>query len=628
MEVEAVPHDKSFCVSRSMFLLGIAVSSIFIITFLLSYGFTNWTIGTAEVQRPFGVMTRAVLPFDPERGFVNPNYINDTVPKCPDFASYATNGEPRTVAPLTATQLFEYSHAAHDPRVYDLMSACMRTSLNVSRPDDDEFARELVDSVPSNRGAGYIFGMLASQGVDAPLRITIEMNPANVRQAVVRWRPMELPFTSGDFERACEALFALERFDYTLFMSAEECGRSMGELNAPLREAAMLAQLSGAPETFEYFHNGAANHTYTLEELKGATSPGFIAGAASAIENEIERHRTDIEQSGRGVPHIDVLSHWTPYANYIATIANFTGGVSPARWRVFGQTVLLLDGMQVGANVMHEMAPNELQPGTNVTVVAFQKISEECAWLSANYLPRQTASLLRDAHGTAGVRSVVDDVRGAFLRWAERTSPDSRTKLEIARKLHAMRVVDGSATDTPLDESMRFPAHPSLHRIVHVARRANWARILVDGHRAVRDAPLIDTAKPIAYYASTNTLVVSGVAGSRLFRPGWPRAQVMGALGFEVARAILDIASNSRFAYDPDGQIGVNYALSDGLFTQDASSRDLAAAEIAMLACNETSDEVSEYMLALAQHLSGDSQRINRIAGALRLHGEQPWCSS
>lgn len=628
VKIDAVSHDRSFCVSRSMFLLGIAVSAIFIIMFLMSYGFTNWTLGAASVQRPFAVMTRSAAPFDPEFAFVNPNLVNDSLPRCPDFAAYATDGLPRASEPVTAPQLLRDAHAARDTRVYDLMSACMRAGLNISRPDDDAFARELVDRVPSNRGAGYIFGMLATQGIAAPVRIAIDINSANVHEPVVRWRPAALPFGAGDFERACEALFALERFDYNLFVSAEECGRSMAALNAPLSEAATLAQLSSVAETYEYFHNGAANHTFSLEQLKGAVGPGFIGGAAAAVQHEIALHHAEIELAGRSVPHVDLLPHWTPYTEYLAHLANLTGGVSPERWRVFGQTVLLLDGMQVGANVMQEMEPNQIQPGTNVTVVAFQKISEECAWLAANYLPRQTAALLREVRGTVGVRQVAEILRTAFLRWAERSSADARTKLEISRKLHAMRVVDGGEPDTPLDAGLRFPAHPSLHRVVHAGRRALWARPLVEGPRAARDTPLLDAASPVAYYPSTNTLVVSGAAGGRLFRPGWPRSHVMGTLGFEMARAMLGVMSSERLAPDAQGQVGINYALSDGLYADDAPSRDIAAAEIALMACNESSGDVRQFMLALAQHMSGQPDRINAIANRLQLHGERPWCST
>lgn len=628
VQIDAVPHDRSFCVSRSMFLLGISVSAIFIIMFLMSYGFTNWTLGAASVQRPFAVMMRNSVPFDPESAFVDLNLVNDSLPCCPDFAAYATDGLPRASEPVTAPQLLRDAHAARDPRVYDLMSACMRTGLNISRPDDDAFARELVDRVPSNRGAGYIFGMLATQGISAPLSVSIDINPANVHEPVVRWRPSALPFGPGDFERACEALFALERFNYELFVSAEECGRSMAELNAPLREAATLAQASSVAETYEYFHHGAANHTYTLEQLKGAAGPGFVGGAAAAVQHEIGLHRADIETAGRSVPQIDLLPHWTPYTEYLAHLANFTGGISPERWRVFGQTVLLLDGMQVGANVMQEMEPNQIEPGTNVTVIAFQKISEECTWLAANYLPRQTAALLREVRGTAGARQVGEIVRSAFLRWTERSSADASTKLEISRKLHAMRIVDGGEPDSPLDAGLRFPAHPSLHRIVHAGRRALWARVLVEGPRAARDTPILDAAAPVAYYPSTNTLVVSGAAGGRLFRPGWPRSHVMGTLGFEMARAMLGVASSERLAPDALGQVGVNYALSDALYANEAASRDLAAAEVALMACNESSEDARQFMLALAQHLSGQADRINSIAGRLQLHGERPWCSA
>lgn len=607
----AIEVDPKAATSRSVVVMVFAISGLFVGMFLLSYGFTKWTVGQADVQQPFGVLARAV-PFDPERSFVDPNRINDTLARCPDFAAYAGGPAPAPAARVGA--LLEHAHASRDTRAYDLMSACMRAAMNVSRPDDDDFAREMLDEVPL-RGPAYLLALLAARGVEGPLRVAIEMNPANVREAVVRWRANEVQHTHGDYWRACDALFALERFPYAMFVSSEECGNSMGDLALHLQTLFETLGAASAAETYEYFHAGAANDTYTFAGLQAALGANFTADLVAAVQDEVEAHRAEIESLGKAVPDLALLPHWTVHLSYLQALANYTDGIAPARWRVFAQTTLLLDGMQLAASVMHDMPPSALVPGTNVTEAVRDKLREECAWLAMNYLPRQSSALVRTAFARGDVRPTVESVRAAFVRWVERAPIDPRTRLEFARKVHGMRVVDGSEAPGPLDAPRPLPPHPSLHRIVSASKRAALVRTIAEGHRAVPAPPPLDA--PVRYTAATNTLEVSGAAP---FRPGWPRAHAMGTLGFEAARAMLGVASEGALAYDHKGQLDHNFALASFLY----SDADVAAAQIALLACDESAEDARQLMLALAQHLA--PERANRIAAELRFNGEQPWC--
>lgn len=605
--------------SGSLMLLCFAVAGIFIFMFLLSYGFTNWTTGTISVQQPFAVLARAE-PFDPARSFVDPNRVNASLPRCPDFAAYATGGARVDIPALAATRVLDAAHAARDPRVYDLMSACVRAGLNISRPDDAAFARELVDSVPDNRGAGYVFGLLATRGSGAPLRVSLDMDYANMRQPVVRWRAARADVYRNAFRDACRALFAIDRFPYDMFVSEEECGNSMESLHAALG-ALLDAHPGHAPaETYDYYINGAANDTYTLEHLKGALGPGFVAGMAAAVQDEVNQHRAEIEAAGRGVPQIAALPQWTAHTEYIAALANYTGGIAPARWRVFGQTMLLIDGSSL---INDLLAPPDAEPSdANVR----EKITAECLWLAGNYMPRQTDALLRDALLDGDPAPAVESVRAAFVRWVDRSPADGRTKLEFARKVHGMRVRAAAEPDAPLDGALRFPAHPSLHRIVFLGRRVQWLRTHAEGFRAAPAPPLLDARAPVRYDVATNVLDVGGVAGLGLFREGWPRPHVMGTLGFEIARAMLGMSTEGRYAPDHKGQLDANFAPAGMLYATDAASLDRAAAEIALMACDESREASTQFMLALAQHLADEPARVNSIANTISLNGDRPWC--
>ena len=622
LEVEAQPHETSFRAPRSVIVMVFAISGLFISMFLLTYGFTKWTVGQAGVQQPFGVLARDAAPFSNEHFFVNPARVNDSLPRCPDFAAYAAGGAREPVPEARLSDLLAHAHASRDTRAYDLMSACMRTAMNVSRPDDDAFARELLDAVPADRGPGYLLGMLAAQGAAGPVQVSIEMNPANVREAVVRWRPAEITHVAADYMRACDALFALDRFPYDMFLSAEECGNSMGDLLVRLETLFSDLGTGAPPLTYEYFHAAAANDTYTYEALRARAGLNFTADLVAALQDELESHRAEIESLGKGVPTAALLPQWTAHVPYLAALANYTEGIAPARWRVFVQTTALLDGMQIAASVMHDATPSVLVAGTNVTEAARDKLREECAWLAMNYLPRQSSALVRTAFARGDPRPDVESVRAAFLRWVDRSSLDPRTRLEFARKVHGLRVVDGSEPPGPLDEPGRVPPHPSMHRLVAASRRARLARVWAEGHRGVPSPPPLDARAPVRYTAATNTLEVSGVAGLGLFRAAWPRAQRMGVLGFETARAMLGVAVEGRLAYDHKGQLDHNFAPASFLY----SDVDVAAAQIALLACDETADDARQFMLALAQHLADDPARVNRIAASLRLNGEQPWC--
>lgn len=616
----AIEVDPTKATSRSVVVMVFAISGLFIGMFLLSYGFTKWTIGQADVQQPFGVLARA-LPFDPDAAFVDPNQLNATVPRCPDFAAYAAGGGRAAVPAVRAGDLLEHAHAARDTRAYDLMSACMRAAMNVSRPDDEAFAGEMIDEVPA-RGPAYLLALLAARGVAGPLRVAIEMNPANVREAVVRWRAGESPHGPGDYWRACDALFALGRFPYDMFVSSEECGNSMGDL--ALHLAALFENLgaSNAAETYEYFHAGAANDTRTYAALQALLGANFTAELVAGVQDEVETHRAEIESLGKGVPDLALLPHWTVHLPFLSALANYTDGIAAARWRVFAQTALLLDGMQLAASVMHDAPPSALVPGTNVTEAIRDTLREKCAWLAMNYLPRQSSALVRTAFVRGDTRPTIESVRAAFVRWLDRSPLDPRTRLEFARKVHGLRVVDGSETPGPLDGARALPPHPSLHRAVSASKRAALVRVLAEGHRAAPMSPSLDARAPVRYVAATNTLEVSGVAGVALFRPGWPRAHVMGTLGFETARALLGMASEGALAYDHKGQLDHNFALASFLY----SDADVAAAEIALLACDDTAEEARQLMLALAQHLADEPGRVNNIAGSLKHNGAQPWC--
>jgi hypothetical protein len=606
--------------SPSLMLLCFAVAGIFIFMFLLSYGFTNWTTGAAGVQQPFAVLARAE-PYDPALSFVDPNRLNASLPRCPDFAAYATGGARAPIPPLSAARLVEAAHAARDPRVYDLMSACMRAGLNISRPDDVAFARELVDAVPSDRGAGYIFGLLATRGLSAPLRVALEMDYANMRQAVVRWRAGRVRVYRTGFRDACRALFAIERFPYDMFVSEEECGNSMASLHEAVTALLDSDPAQAPAETYEYYMHEAANDTYSLDRLKGLLGPAFVAGLAAAVQDEIGRHAAEIEAAGRGVPAVAALPQWTVHTHYIAALANYTDGVAPARWRVFAQAMLLLDGATIVNDILAPEAAIE-SPADS----ARERVETECAWLAANYLPRQTDALLRAALLDGDPAPAVESVRAAFTRWVDRAPADGRTKLEFARKIHGMRVRAAPEPDAPLDGALRFPAHPSLHRIVALGRRVQWLRVHAEGFRAAPAPPLLDARAPVRYNVTTNTLDVGGVAGLGLFRAGWPRPHVMGTLGFEAARAMLGVATDGRYAPDHKGQLDANFAPAGLLYATDPASLDRAAAEIALMACDESRDAATQFMLALAQHLADEPARVNAIANALSLHGERPWC--
>jgi len=255
-----------------------------------------------------------------------------------------------------------------------------------------------------------------------------------------------------------------------------------------------------------------------------------------------------------------------------------------------------------------------------------EKITVECAWLAGNYMPRQMDALLRGAFLDGDPAPAVESVRGAFTRWIDRSPADGRIKLEFARKIHGMRVRAAAEPDAPLDAALRFPAHPSIHRIVTLGRRVQWLRTHAEGFRAAPAPPLLDARSPVRYDVATNTLDVGGVAGLGLFRAGWPLPHVMGTLGFEAARAMLGMAIEGRYAPDHKGQLDANFAPAGMLYDTAPASLDRAAAEIALMACDETRDAATQFMLALAQHLADEPARVNAVASAISLNGERPWC--
>jgi hypothetical protein len=260
-------------------------------------------------------------------------------------------------------------------------------------------------------------------------------------------------------------------------------------------------------------------------------------------------------------------------------------------------------------------APTVMQPGTNMTLAAHRAAVERCAWLAMNYLPHQSSAIARGLVSSGDVLAVAEKARNALVRYVNALQIDGRAKLEFTRKVYGLRIVHGADEPTALDAPSPVPAHPSLHRLVGVARAADFVRPLVAKPQTVHRM----ARRPLEYVPEKNALLI---ATEVAFPAEWPETHVMGTVGFDVIMEMLQMATEDEVHVDHKGEVDMNPVRASRLFT----SRDVAAAQIALMACNETERDAAEFMLALAQHLADEPQRANRIASELRFRGAQPWC--
>jgi hypothetical protein len=614
-------HAPAFKTKRvRSFQIVFSLIALYHLMFFPAYVSLNWAANEKDQQMPVAVLARAVPQFDPALEFVNRAWIEPSAPRCPDFAAYASGARPSDERPsgfaarVDPVHVYEASHAHADTRFQDLTAACMRAAMNVSRPDNVAYVREVFAALPSDMRAGEALGWLAIWTNVAPLSLRVALNPANLLEPIVEWGVRSVALHPGVFDSACRALVVLDEFPYEVYGGTESCAEGTRALHATLGAMILNHDLDQPELTFDYYRHGAAQDTYSAEQLGNRTRPQFVADAVAAVQRMLDRHHAEIAAAGRSVPVVRELSQWTTRTGFLSAAAAHGEVVHNGVWRAYAKTMFLIDSTSLLPGVLHGTPP-VLQPGTNLTLAAHRAAVERCAWLAMNYLPHQSSAIARGLRESGDVPAVAEKARNALVRYVNGLELDGRAKLEFTRKVYGLRIVHGADEPTALDAPVPTPSHPSLHRLVGAARAADFVRPLVAKTQTVHRL----ARRPIEYLPHKNALHIAAEVG---FPAEWPETHVMGTLGFELVMEMLQMASEDEVHVDHKGEVDMNPVRASRLF----ASRDVAAAQIALMACTETERDAAEFMLALAQHLSDDPQRANRIAAELRFRGTQPWC--
>ncbi len=616
-------HASEFKTKRvKSFQIVFSLIALYYFLFVPAYFSLNWASNEKDGQMPVAVLARALPPFDPARESVNRAWIETAAPRCPDFATYASGARPSDEKPadlmarVDPVHIYEASHAHADTRFQDLTAACMRAAMNVSRPDNVAYTHEVFAGLPAEMSAGDALGWLAIWTNVAPLSLRVALNPASLLETILEWGVRSVALHPEIFDRACRALVVLDEFPYEVYSTTESCAEGMRSLHATLAAMILNNDLDQPELTFDYYRHGAARDTYSAEQLGNRTRTEFVDDAMAAVQNMLSLHHAEITAAGRSVPVVRELSQWTTRTGFLAAAAAHGEIVHRGVWRTYAQTMFLIDSASLLSDVLHGLPP-VLQPGTNLTLAAHRAAVERCAWLAMNYLPHQSSAIARGLRASGDVLAVAEKARNALLRYVNGLELDGRAKLEFTRKVYGLRIVHGADEPTALDAPAPAPAHPSLHRLVGAARAADFVRPLVAKTQTVHQL----ARRPIEYLPNKNAL---HIAAEVAFPAEWPETHVMGTLGFELIMEMLQMATEAEVHVDHKGEVDMNPVRASRLF----SSRDVAAAQIALMACNETDVDAAEFMLALAQHLADNPQRINRIAAELKFRGTQPWCAS
>lgn len=615
-------HASKFKTKRvQSFQIVLSLIALYYFLFIPAYFSLNWAANEKDEQMPVAVLARDAPPFDPAREFVNRAWMEPAAPRCPDFSAYAAGARPSDekpaslVAPINPVHIYEASHAHSDTRFQDLTAACMRAAMNVSRPDNVAYAHEVFAELPPDMTAGAALGWLAIWTNVGPLSLRVSMNPSNVLETIVEWGVRSVALHPGMFDSACRALLVIDEFPYELYNNLDSCAEGMRSLHATLSSMVLNNDMDQPELTFDYYRHNASQDTYTIEQLGNRTRPEFAESVADEVQRMLDRHYSEIAAAGRSVPVVRELSQWTTRTGFLSAAAAHGEIVHRGVWRTYAKTMFLVDSASLLPDVLYGLTP-VMQPGTNMTLAAHREVVEQCAWLAMNYLPHQSSAIARGLRASGDVLAVAEKARNALVRYVGGLELEGRAKLEFVRKVYGLRIVHGADEPTVLDEPTQVPAHPSLHRLVNKARAADFVRPLVAKMQTVHRL----ARRPFEYIPAKNAL---HIAADVAFPAEWPETHVMGTVGFEIIMEMLQMATEEEVHVDHKGEVDMNPVRASRLF----ASRDVAAAQIALMACNETEQDANEFMLALAQHLSDEPQRANRIASELRFRGTQPWCA-